>query len=307
MLSRVVGSACRRPDRRPHADDLRERMREDSSLVGGFGPVRPPRKNSCDASCLPRLDWKDDKVNFHLRNGTPVILTGSCPLVASIERWSAEYLSQNLPAEASGEWPVHYTPSTVRSVTRVYGEGLGVGGIKEMSYGEFAKALTSRTSSSGSAHDDDDKSNLYLQVLLKWARGGGCYSQRSLGPVLDSELDALDWSWLSTACREIAAGSGDPAQQTALEACQMWHSHGGVETPMHYDGSDNFLAQIRGRKRVRLYPPSSGFRLYPYPVGGPKDNYSLVADPEDPQNHDRFPAFAGLPSYTGVLEPGDVL
>ena len=87
----------------------------------------------------------------------------------------------------------------------------------------------------------------------------------------------------------------------------MWHSHGGVETPLHYDGSDNFLAQIRGRKRVRLYAPSAGYRLYPHLVGGPKDNYSLVADPDDSSYRGRFPASAGLPCYVGVLEPGDVL
>ena len=268
---------------------------------GNFG-IRPVKAAPWSTKSLPRLHWQDKSINEHLLKGTPVVLTGGCPLASSVLHWSADYLSRNLPNVSQADWPVHYTPSDVRSVTRIYGEGLGDGGITSMAYSEFRALLAARVGppppSSKAGMDDR---NIYLQVLLKWARGGGNYSRRSLGDALDAEFNGLGWEWLSDACGHIGSGHAQ------LEACQMWHSHGGVETPLHYDGSNNLIAQLRGRKKVLLFPPSSSFRLYPYPVGGAKDNYSLIADLESPSNARRFPAFAGLVGYSAILHPGDVL
>ena len=38
-------------------------------------------------------------------------------------------------------------------------------------------------------------------------------------------------------------------------------------TPAHTDPHHNMLAQVRGRKYVRLYPPSDLAHLYPFPSG----------------------------------------
>ena len=75
---------------------------------------------------------------------------------------------------------------------------------------------------------------------------------------------------------------------------------------MHFDALHNLLAQIAGRKRVTLFPPSESFKLYPYAVGHARDNYSMVADPEH-VDLSRFPAFAHACGFEGVLSPGDVL
>jgi hypothetical protein len=131
-------------------------------------------------------------------------------------------------------------------------------------------------------------------VLLAWARGGAVERRAEV----QTELDLVDWEWLHRAL--AVAGEG------GLEACQLWCSHGGINTPLHYDGSSNFLTQIRGRKRVLLFHPRHYFRLYPYPVGHPLDNYSMVPDPEA-ADLNRFPAVARAQSIEAILEAGDVL
>jgi hypothetical protein len=65
----------------------------------------------------------------------------------------------------------------------------------------------------------------------------------------------FDLNWLRGACEHIAAienESDGGGRGYAFEACQLWCSHGdGVTTPLHYDMSDNFLAQIEGTKELR--------------------------------------------------------
>jgi hypothetical protein len=219
--------------------------------------------------------------------------------------WSLPHLKELF---SKAELPVHVTPREVRSVTRVYGHGLGVGGISSMSMGDFARQLEAGcsavpnptpASSTGTAPpeatgEERRPPNLYLQVLLAWARGGAVERRAEV----QSELDRVDWPWLQRAF--------DVAGEGRLEACQLWCSNGGVNTPLHYDGSSNFLAQLRGRKRVLLFHPRHSFRLYPYPVGHPLDNYSMVADPDAP-DLSRFPAVACAQGVEAILEAGDVL
>jgi hypothetical protein len=136
--------------------------------------------------------------------------------------------------------------------------------------------------------------NFYLQVLLAWARGG----EPERRSEMQHELDRIDWAWLRDACERAGAGG--------LEACQLWCSYGGLETPCHFDGSANFLAQLAGRKRVLLYSPRHYFHLFPCPVGHPMDNYSLVPDPELADAR-RFPAVRRARGIVATLQVGEVL
>ena len=274
---------------------------EQPVLAGGFGPAvvaRPRLGARCTE--VPRYHWTDPSVARSLRAGEPVVLTGGCPLCSALSNWSVEHLRD---AEGSGEerptWPVHFTPRA--SFTRAYGAGMGEGGIREM------------TLDSLSSEPADGPFNLYLQALLAWSRGGERETRTSMGSQLSAELESgVDWSWLRSASEQ--AGDGD------FEACQMWLSvHGQpISTPCHYDGASNFLAQIRGRKRIFLLHPSQTFRLYPYPVGHPLDNFAMadaVADmdgcsprrPLPSHLRERFPAVAAARAQTATLEPGEVL
>lgn len=68
-------------------------------------------------------------------------------------------------------------------------------------------------------------------------------------------------------------------------------------TPLHVDlfGTHAWLAQIVGRKRITLYPPSQSSYLY----GG-------AVDPLRP-NLERFPLYANATPIELVLEPGEVV
>lgn len=74
---------------------------------------------------------------------------------------------------------------------------------------------------------------------------------------LDADLSSIGWAWLQRAC--------ETARALPFKTCQLWAGHGGGVTPCHYDSLSNFLAQLRGRKSILLFPPSETFNLYPYP------------------------------------------
>jgi hypothetical protein len=53
-----------------------------------------------------------------------------------------------------------------------------------------------------------------------------------------------------------------------LTSSNWWVNFGNVNTAMHYDGSNNLLCQISGKKRLVLFPHSEWSKLYlinPYP------------------------------------------
>jgi len=74
----------------------------------------------------------------------------------------------------------------------------------------------------------------------------------------------------------------------------------GMQLWTHYDVMDNILVQIRGKKRVVLFPPSDALKLYL------KGDKSLVIDIDNPDLSE-FPRFAEVTRYEALLEPGDVL
>ena len=267
----------------------------DALVGGGFGSFRPPAPGKAKEPLpeppawldsghkTPRIHWSDDSLRDHLRRGVPCILTGDdCPLAVS---WSHAHLLAHLPAEDL--FPVHFTPKRIKSVNRIYGPGLAEGGVREMTFGAYSQQQQQSTDE-----------NLYLQCLLRWARGGPTREARPLGAHLDAELDAPSrWEWLEEACG--LAGSG------GFEACQLWCGNGGINTPCHFDGAPNFLVQVEGRKRLLLLHPREIFHLYACPVGHPLDNYAMV-DVTSPDLK-RFPAAARARGTICELQSGEVL
>ncbi|PQV53178.1 Cupin-like domain-containing protein [Paraburkholderia sp. BL21I4N1] len=90
-------------------------------------------------------------------------------------------------------------------------------------------------------------------------------------------------------------------------AGQLWFgraSGASLVTRLHCDPANSFLAQIHGRKRVRLYAPAQEDALYAF------DSFNTyrpcrvdVASPD----LTRFPRFAQARGVDVVLEPGDLL
>ena len=87
----------------------------------------------------------------------------------------------------------------------------------------------------------------------------------------------------------------DPAQRGFF-----WFGPAGTITPLHHDLTNNFMAQIMGRKRVRLVAPCELAKIY---------NHRHCFTDLDARNVDlaRFPAMAGVTIHDCVLEPGEIL
>ena len=80
----------------------------------------------------------------------------------------------------------------------------------------------------------------------------------------------------------------------------FWFGPKGTVTPLHHDLTNNFMAQVRGRKLVRLVAP------YELPaVYNSRHCYSAVN--LDSIDYDRFPLFRGVSVMDVELGPGDLL
>jgi poly-D-alanine transfer protein DltD len=75
----------------------------------------------------------------------------------------------------------------------------------------------------------------------------------------------------------------------------FWMGSRGVTAHTHYDSSHNFFAQLYGKKKFILSPPSAYPKLYLYPSLHPSTRQSqvdfLAPDAE------KFPNFGNVPAY----------
>lgn len=82
----------------------------------------------------------------------------------------------------------------------------------------------------------------------------------------------------------------------------MWIGPAGTFTPLHFDLTNNLIAQIVGRKRVVLLPPSETPRLHHR-----RHVFSDVHDIEDEAMLAAFPSARGARRFALELGPGDLL
>jgi hypothetical protein len=84
----------------------------------------------------------------------------------------------------------------------------------------------------------------------------------------------------------------------------LFISRSGGTNPLHIDVGENLFAQIRGCKRVVLFPPSSR-TLYPYSRFSKLANYSqlVLAEPD----YSEFHKFDPDQGWETTLSPGEIL
>jgi ribosomal protein L16 Arg81 hydroxylase len=83
----------------------------------------------------------------------------------------------------------------------------------------------------------------------------------------------------------------------------MWIGPAGTVTSLHHDLTNNFIAQIVGRKRVKLAPAADVGKLY-----NARHVFSEIPDLEDPGiDLARYPRLSELRLYDVLLEPGEIL
>jgi hypothetical protein len=80
----------------------------------------------------------------------------------------------------------------------------------------------------------------------------------------------------------------------------FWFGPKGTITPLHHDLTNNFMAQVRGRKLVRLIAPYELANLY-----NKRHCYSAVN--LDAVDYDRFPLFRDVRVIDVTIGPGDLL
>ena len=89
-----------------------------------------------------------------------------------------------------------------------------------------------------------------------------------------------------------------------LLATNAWLGPRGTVTPWHTDPHQNLLAQVVGKKYVRLAPPEAAACLYPFSSGLTTNTSRVDALAPDLEE---FPRYADVPFLDCLLEPGAML
>jgi hypothetical protein len=93
---------------------------------------------------------------------------------------------------------------------------------------------------------------------------------------------------------------------TSFSPTQLWsgRQRDSTVTGLHCDIASSFLAQVRGRKKMRLFAPAQRDRLYALEAFNAHQLCRVNADTPDLA---RFPRFAEADYADVLLEPGDLL
>ncbi|RYR70168.1 hypothetical protein Ahy_A03g016678 [Arachis hypogaea] len=94
------------------------------------------------------------------------------------------------------------------------------------------------------------------------------------------------------------AGGGE------LRSLNAWFGPAGTVTPLHHDPHHNILAQVVGKKYVRLYSASLSEELYPYSETMRTNSSQVDLDDIDER---KFPKVQDLEFVDCILEEGDML
>ncbi|XP_005092336.1 hypoxia-inducible factor 1-alpha inhibitor [Aplysia californica] len=229
---------------------------------------------------IPRLYYRDPKAEHLIQSGQPVILTGS-NLVGSAYHWDMDYLCSNL---GCGQYTV-YTSSSGKF--KYYDE-------KKMPENKDFKPPTSHTdmtfqefAAKLKQERNNEKERMYLQQPLN----------DTVGKWIVMDFTNFNWEWAN---QQQKTNRWGPLTSNLLLVGME-----GVITPAHYDEQENLFAQIQGYKRFLLFDPDQFECLYPYPIYHPHDRQSQV-DFDNP-DFEKFPKFADLKGYEGIVGPKDVL
>ncbi|KAJ7980738.1 2-oxoglutarate (2OG) and Fe(II)-dependent oxygenase superfamily protein [Quillaja saponaria] len=89
-----------------------------------------------------------------------------------------------------------------------------------------------------------------------------------------------------------------------LRSLNAWFGPAGTVTPLHHDPHHNILAQVVGKKYVRLYPASLSEELYPYTESMHSNSSQVDLDDIDER---KFPKLHDLEFVDCILEEGEML
>lgn len=118
----------------------------------------------------------------------------------------------------------------------------------------------------------------------------------------DAYITAYNSAANAAAFAPLAADLGHVDAYLSDAPGMLWIGGEGAFTPLHFDLTNNMLAQVTGTKRVVLVPPSQTHRL-----AHRTHVFSDVQDLDDPARLAAFPAARDVLRYEVQLTPGDLL
>lgn len=92
-------------------------------------------------------------------------------------------------------------------------------------------------------------------------------------------------------------------RDAAMPDGMPWIGPAGTVTSLHHDLTNNFIAQLVGRKQVTVLPAAEVGRMYNH-----HHVFSQITDLDDPDlDQGLFPRLADTTAFTVVLEAGEIL
>lgn len=145
-------------------------------------------------------------------------------------------------------------------------------------------------------HKDNVK-QLFLPFdeAINYITTNNCYYLQQLSiyknfPELVEDLDKPKWM------------NGSEKQ----EIVNLWIGGKGCVSPLHFDGLDNFLIQIKGSKEITFFAPGDMKYLYPNFMG-PVNLRQISMLDLDNVDKTAFPLFEKAQPYKAVINSGDIL
>jgi hypothetical protein len=237
---------------------------------------------------LARRDWLLDAMERH---------RALLPLSDRIERrnnlsrdeFLERYYAQNRPVILAGEmadWPAlsRWTPQYLRDA---------VGSAPVQYQGERSK----------NAHFEMEKDrhlrtmpfDRYIDMIAAGATGNDAY--------ITAYNSASNAAALAPLYRDLGTLDKFLTPTPDAPSGMMWIGPAGTVTSLHHDLTNNLIAQIVGRKRLKVVPAGHTGKVYNH-----HHVFSEITDLEDPAlDRARFPQLAGAKVYDVVLEAGEMI
>ena len=238
---------------------------EQSAPMSASTPEQP--RSAADIARVPELDIATFSSRY-FRRRRPVLITDMATRWPACRRWSFDFFATLDPA---------------RAVTLEQGNVLqGETSFESAPLGEYLSGLSADAArgpdTSAPAAPAADAGPRYLSMFRVFEQ-----FPQLRGDVDFALLEAM----------------------TLRQVYFAWLGPAGTLTGYHIDWIDNILAQISGRKRVWLVPPSASRAMYP----SRKYDYRSTLSEVEPSTWDaaRHPLFADVRPTEITLEPGQML
>ncbi len=256
-------------------------------------PDLPAATDSSDEIAALRLalakrEWLLETLERQRDLAAPLIAV-ECRAGVGAEEFLERYYAVNRPVILAGEmadWPAleRWTPEYLKAAV----------GARPIDF-QGERTSNQRFEMDKDAHRRQAPFDVFIDRILRPGAGNDAYitaynSARNAEAlsVLRADLGFLD---------KFLDRSAD------VPHGMMWIGPAGTVTSLHHDLTNNFIAQIVGRKRVRLAPAAEVGKLYNH-----RHVFSEIADLEDPAvDLAQHPRLAALRFYDVLLEPGEIL